>query len=471
MYLYEKEITVPLVKENDGILDYVSSVLLNKVPKDEVPIRFAVTRTDEKGYHCELGLLSGKAMGNILGRDTIFNLQKRKHQNVDQFNVVLLVPTGIGAEIGGHSGDAGPVARLLASACDNLITHPNVVNASDINELPENGLYVEGSVITNLLMGNIALQKVRSNRVVLIIDKHEDKFFYEAATNAASAARSSLGLDCPAVIMMEEKMRMHSLYSSSGRAVGRIDYFDRVCEILEKYKSKYDAVALSSVIMVPQNFHKDYYLQDMVNPWGGVEAMLTHAISLLFNVPSAHSPMLETKEILDLDLGVIDPRKAAEVVSVTFLHSILKGLHKSPRIITDQSELAKPGIINVSDIDCLVIPYGCVGLPTLAALEQVISVIAVKENKNRMKNNLEDLPFESGKLFVVENYLEAVGVMNALKAGVSVAAVRRPLEFTNVYEESQSAKLDAYKRLEAVVEKTGDEIEDTASLERSEALK
>jgi hypothetical protein len=43
--------------------------------------------------------------------------------------------------------------------------------------------------------------------------------------------------------------------------------------------------------------------------------------------------MLEAREILDLDLGVIDPRKSAEIISVTFLHSVLKGLHKSPRIV------------------------------------------------------------------------------------------------------------------------------------------
>ena len=78
----------------------------------------------------------------------------------------MLVPTGIGAAIGGHAGDATPVARLLASICDRLVTHPNVVNASDINELPENGLYVEGSVISRLLMGTAGLQPVRSNRVL-----------------------------------------------------------------------------------------------------------------------------------------------------------------------------------------------------------------------------------------------------------------------------------------------------------------
>ena len=48
-------------------------------------------------------------------------------------NIVFIVPTGIGAEIGGHSGDATPAAKLISSLCDRLFTHPNVVNASDIN--------------------------------------------------------------------------------------------------------------------------------------------------------------------------------------------------------------------------------------------------------------------------------------------------------------------------------------------------
>ncbi|MHC4158569.1 MAG: DUF3326 domain-containing protein [Planctomycetota bacterium] len=66
--------------------------------------------------------------------------------------------------------------------------------------------------------------------------------------------------------------------------------------------------------------------------------------------------------------------------------------------------------MTAADISCVVIPDGCVGLPTLAALEQGIPVIAVRENKNRMRNKLEELPFGEGKLFIVENYLEAVGM-------------------------------------------------------------
>ncbi len=76
-----------------------------------------------------------------------------------------------------------------------------------------------------------------------------------------------------------------------------------------------------------------------------------------------------------------------------------------------------------------------VGLPTLAALEQGIPVIAVRENRNRMRNDLGELGFGDGKLFVVENYLEAVGVMTALRAGVALSSVRRPLANTVVCTE------------------------------------
>ena len=91
----------------------------------------------------------------------------------------------------------------------------------------------------------------------------------------------------------------------------------------------------------------------------------------------------------------------------------------------------------------MVIPEGCVGLPTLAAMEQGIPVIAVRENHNCMKNDLEELPFEKGKFFIAENYLEAVGIMTALKEGVTLSSVRRPLADTVVtcgQDESQVEK-------------------------------
>jgi hypothetical protein len=160
--------------------------------------------------------------------------------------------------------------------------------------------------------------------------------------------------------------------------------------------------------------------------------MLTHTVSMIFNVPSAHAPMLESWDIANMDTGIADPRISAEAVSTCFLNCVLKGLHRSPRIVTDRTAMYAPGVLNSADVSCLIIPDGCVGLPTLAAMEQGIPVIAVRENRNLMRNDLTQFPFEPGKLFIVDNYLEAVGVMAALKAGVAVSSVRRPIPETNV---------------------------------------
>jgi len=99
------------------------------------------------------------------------------------------------------------------------------------------------------------------------------------------------------------------------------------------------------------------------------------------------------------------------------------------------------GVLNSADISCLIIPDGCVGLPTLAAMEQGIPVIAVRENRNLMRNDLTQLPFEAGKLFIMDNYLEAAGVMAALRAGVAVPSVRRPLAATKVTSECAAEQL------------------------------
>lgn len=168
--------------------------------------------------------------------------------------------------------------------------------------------------------------------------------------------------------------------------------------------------------------------------------------SALYNVPSAHSPMFESPEIANMDPGVVDPRMAAEVVSVTFLQSVLKGLHRSPRIITDPNNMLHPNIITAEDISCLVIPDGCVGLPTLAALEQGIKVIAVRENYNLMKNDLRALPWKPDQLYMVDNYWEATGVLNAIKAGIAPESVRRPLSPTVVEKKTIRKEKPAYAK-------------------------
>lgn len=407
-----------------GLQECYKTYLSKKIAHPHRVIRFVITKSDKMGYHCEIDSIIFEETDVVpLSTEDIFNFRKRVYENTDKFTTVLLIPTGIGAEIGGHCGDGNSVARLLAAASDILITHPNVVNASDINEMTNNTEYVEGSILSRFLLGKIGLQKVKSNKVLMLMDKHQESFFNEEIINAVSSARITLGMDCD-VYEMENLIKSTSQYSKSGRAVGEIDGLENLFAVIEKFKGEYDAIGLSTLIKVPNDFHERYFsTNDMVNPWGGVEAMLTHSISEIFNIPCAHSPMISsmTSSEMMLELGVVDPRKAPESASITYLHCILKGLHRAPRIVESTKG------ITLEDVSCVVMPDGCLGLPTLACLENKIPLIIVRENKNLMQNDLRKLPFKSNKIFFVDSYLEAVGVMTALKAGISPDVIRRPV--------------------------------------------
>mgnify|MGYP001573840349 FL=1 len=431
MKVYTEELVVSERDMNlaglSGPRDYWTHTLGQKLPKHSRPIRFVITQTRAGAYRCELDIMvPEKGDDPLPAREGIFDYRKRTHEDTGKFTAVLLIPTGIGAEIGGDCGDGNAVARLVAGACDTLITHPNVVNASDLNEMKENTLYVEGSIITRLLSGHVGIQPVRSNRVLMLMDKHDEKFFNDEVVNAVSSARITLGLDCD-VREMAEPVESISRYTASGRATGEIHALERLFDEIQLYRDSYDAIALSTFIKVPAHFHAKYFsTKNMVNPWGGIEAMLTHSVTEMFDMPCAHSPMMTSSDVLNLMVGIVDPRKAPETSSTTYLHCILKGLQRSPRIVSPAGGIA------LEQVSCVIIPDGCIGLPTLACLENDIPLIAVRENKNRMRNNLQKLPFKPGKLFIVDNYLEAIGIMTAIKAGVTPSTVRRPLARTKI---------------------------------------
>ncbi len=405
MQLTERHIPIPISPKNRNMLANIRNALDSWLNEGETAVRFAITHIDEAHYHCEFGVLEGLDQSIARELPSIFEVVPRKFECTEDFNIVFIVPTGIGAEVGGHAGDATPVARVLAEVCDILITHPNVVNASDINEMPQNALYVEGSTIARLMMGTVGLHPVRSNRVMMIMDAHEIEMFANDTVNAVSAARATYGLNCPKIIQLDPPLRMAAEFMRSGRAAGKINGLERVLAVLDENRDNFDALAIASVIELDEETHQSYFQQggEMSNPWGGVEAMLTHALSLLLDLPTAHSPMLENHNVANFDLGLVEPRLAAEAISLTFIQCMLKGLHRSPGIVTDSDAIRETGVLSAADISCLVIPDNCIGLPTLAALEQGIPVIAVRENKNMMKNDLLTLPWAPNQLHVVEN--------------------------------------------------------------------
>lgn len=87
------------------------------------------------------------------------------------YTVVLIVPIGIGAAIGGYAGDALPVARALAQVADRLITHPNVLNGAQLYWPLSNAFYVEGYGLDQFAAHRCGLRPVHQNRIGLVLDQ------------------------------------------------------------------------------------------------------------------------------------------------------------------------------------------------------------------------------------------------------------------------------------------------------------
>ncbi|KKL10625.1 hypothetical protein LCGC14_2553960, partial [marine sediment metagenome] len=338
----------------------------------------------------------------------------QKHYGGTTMNVILIVPTGLGAPIGGHAGDATPVARLIAPICNRLIVHPNIVNASDINEIPGNALYVMGATIDDLLSGYVGINEVRRNRIAVLVNRP----IPNEIINIVSAARVTLGIEA-FIVGLSTNLRMVADFALDGSATGTIEGAQEAAEYLQSVDKPFDAVAILSKIEMPTEVAETYIREKGVNPWGGVEAKLTRIMTDILKVPCAHAPVGHT---LDDFNDVVDPRIAAELVSVTYAFCVLKGLHKAPEI-TDGSY----GIV-ADDIDVLVSPVNCFGIPHKKCVERDIPIITVMENDPIVKN-LHQFPQHK-----VANYMEAAGLLIALREGISFDALRRPISATEVID-------------------------------------
>jgi hypothetical protein len=349
---------------------------------------------------------------------------------------VMVVPTGLGAEIGGHAGDATPAARLLAEACDQLVVHPNVVNASDINEMTDSMLYVEGSMLDRFLRGEVGLQRVRSNRILVAVNPPVSP----DQVNAVSAARATLGIDAY-IVELETPLRMvATMYDS--RASGEVYGWEELCDQVAGYA--FDALAILSHIEVDKDVARSYLEEGGTNPWGGVEARLSKLVSQRLGRPMAHAP-IDNGTLADFH-EVVDPRMAAELVSVAYTHCVLKGLHRAPRIMDrDHITPRLPGAIPVSalwrhDVDVLVTP-NCWGAPHVAChMGSPIPMIVVEENEVLASGARPD---GGDWIYRVANYHEAAGVILGMRAGISRESVRRPLPATQVLREVRHERSQA----------------------------
>lgn len=342
------------------------------------------------------------------------------------FTVVHLIPTGVGAAIGGFAGDATPMAHLLASVCDRLVTHPNALNAAHFFAKPTNALYVEGKALDDWLAGHWVLRPTRRQRIGLLIDRAVEDLpagSFEAVINAANACRAVHGLEIVAYRLTDLPLGCTLQLGPSGISTGTVARPEALIAGAEALiEAGATAIALLADLgTLSPAAEEAYRLGQGVDPIGGLEAILSHLLVDRLGVPAAHAPLIPFDPSPP---PVVDPRAAAEYLGHSYLPCILQGLAGHPDLVAPEG--AEPGDMPGHRVDAVVVPAGCLGGPgVLAAAERGIPVIAVRENQTVLAVEAADLGMS--RVWEVANYLEAAGLLAAMRAGLDWRACRRPM--------------------------------------------
>ena len=337
---------------------------------------------------------------------------------------ILVIPTGIGCEIGGFAGDALPAAKLLASATGCLVTHPNVMNGGMLSEKDERIFYVEGYSLDRFARAEIGLKKVNQQKIGIIFDKNIENEILLRHLQVADACIATLGIDITAYVITDEPVGIVISDELSGLSSG---YVRNPETLIKAGKSLINQgiTAIAIVTRFPDEIdveHVNLYREgEGIDIIAGVEAVISHLISKYLKIPCAHAPALAP---IDLKVN-LDPRAAAEEIGYTFLPSVLIGLSTAPDLI-DLKDFNNKVTVYPHDIESIVVPSGALGgEAVLACMERDLNIIAVK---NEGVLNVSNKWFDYKKLFSVNNYLEAAGLLMAIREGINYKSIQRPLK-------------------------------------------
>jgi len=334
---------------------------------------------------------------------------------MSNFTVVLIVPTGVGAAIGGYAGDALPVARAVSQIADRLITHPNVLNGAQLYWSLENTYYVEGYGLDRFAAGKWGLNPVRQNKIGLLLDRGIEPELRLRHIQAADAARGTLGLSLTDYVVTDAPLEVELRTSNSGASWGTIGNPGSLLRAAEKLIHQGGAEAIAVVARFPDDDDsvelQNYRHGSGVDHLAGAEAVISHLIVRNFGVPAAHAPALMPLSV-DPD---VSPRAAAEELGYTFLPCVLVGLNRAPRFVTKTEPFGANTIWSKS-VDAAIVPYSaCGGSAILSFANSSTEIIAVTNNTTQISVPPEPLGI---KITKVNSYLEALGVLVARKAGV-----------------------------------------------------
>ena len=335
---------------------------------------------------------------------------------------LMLIPTGIGCDIGGYAGDALPSARLLAAASGCLITHPNVMNGAALYWSAPRIHYVEGFGLDRFAAGDWCLRPVRRQRIGLLLDAGIEAELAQRQIQVADGCRASLGLEIGPVVTTDQPLQVSLERGVSGASWGHLGRPDALLRAGERLKAA-GATAIAIVARFPEDPESEelaaYRQGSGVDGLAGAEAVISHLLVRHLQIPCAHAPALAP---LPLDLQ-LDPRAAAEELGYTFLACVLVGLSRAPDLVSSAFQTSD---FHADQLGVVVIPEGALGgEAVLACIERGVPLITVA-NPSLLSVTAEALGLES-PLLRANSYAEAAGLVLALREGLSPASLSRPL--------------------------------------------
>ena len=310
-------------------------------------------------------------------------------QTNNKQTAIMIVPTGIGASIGGYAGDASLYAQKISQHIP-LIVNPNIVNAAVFSGITENMYYVEGFAIDELMKGNIALKPSKNNKIGVIFDKKISKNVLNIHINTINAVKTVYSTEIIGYEITEEACGVEFFSTANGASSGRINNPQTLLEAGEKLLQK-GADALAVVCAFDEPPEDEYENGSGVDIVGGVEAVISHYITKNLKCPCVHAPAFEDVSITD---RIVSAKVSAEYITPTFLPCLLFGLKNAPLLvdIKEKPSLKNNNLITSENIHSVIVPYNALGsVVVLEAQAKNIPVYAIKDNKtvlNADKNTL-----------------------------------------------------------------------------------
>jgi hypothetical protein len=309
----------------------------------------------------------------------------------------FIIPTGIGASIGGFAGDASKWARRLAKKCE-LIVNPNVVNAACFSGICENMLYVEGYTLDEFFKGKCKLIESNNNKIGIVFDKSIPEEVLKIHINTINAVKTVYDINIVDYEITKEPVNVEFFIDKSGVSTGNVENLSTLKDAAKILLQK-GCEAIALVCHFPEEQGEDYSNGNGVDPVGGVEAIISHYISKELKIPCAHAPAFSSFQI---EAKLVDARCAAEYITPTFLPCILLGLNQAPQISLIEG-------LSVEDLDFIVVPYDAIGsIPVLEMTKYNKKIYVITENSTVLDVTPLNCPVRCHIIKTYEELLELI---------------------------------------------------------------